>query len=54
MKRTALTIITLLLAPLAVLHACRALPEHPSFGRIHAGFSQAWEDRGAITSNAWN
>jgi hypothetical protein len=50
--RSALT--TLLLAPLAALHATRNLPGVPRFGILRAGSFQALETSGAMASNDWN
>jgi hypothetical protein len=44
----------LLLAPLAALHATRNSPGVPGFGKLRAGFFQALETFGAMTSKAWN
>jgi hypothetical protein len=44
----------LLLTPLAALHAGRDLPEVPISGKLHIGFFQSLENRGAMTSNDWN
>jgi hypothetical protein len=54
MKPILALLTTLLLAPLAVVHAGRSLPEVPSFGRLCVGFFQPLENCGAMTSNDWN
>ena len=45
---------SLLLAPLAALLTKRNLPGVPKFGKLSAGFFQALETFGAMTSNDWN
>jgi hypothetical protein len=53
--RYTLTLLTAtLLSPLVALHASRALPEVPRFGKLRISFFQALENRGTMTSNAWN
>jgi hypothetical protein len=54
MKLTLTLLTTLLLAPLAALHATRNSPGVPRFGNIIAGFFQALETSGAKASKAWN
>jgi len=54
MKRNLTLLTALLLAPLAVLHAKRNLPEVPGFGILRAGSFQALENHGTRTSNDWN
>jgi len=49
-----LSLKTLLLAPLAALHAERALPGVPEFGILRAGSFQALANHGTQTSNDWN
>jgi len=54
MKPTLSLLTALLLAPPAALHAGRALPEVSNFGRLRANSFQPLENRGALTSKAWN
>jgi len=49
-----LSLKTLLLAPLAALHAERKLPGIPEFGILRTDSFQALEKRGTQTSNDWN
>jgi hypothetical protein len=54
MKNTLTLLTTLLLTPLAALHATRNLPGVPGFGILRAGSFQALETFGATASNDWN
>ncbi|MCX7008235.1 MAG: hypothetical protein NTY53_13480 [Kiritimatiellaeota bacterium] len=66
MKHTLSLFTALLLAPLAAPHVRRNLPEVPSFGKLRVGSFQSLaakgcpsrkarlENRGTMTSNAWN
>jgi len=54
MKRTLTLFTALLLAPLAALNVRRNLPKVPSFGKLRVGSFQSLENRGTMTSNAWN